>query len=69
MCDRCGDIVFLEKLDNKCLTIYEPIPKDWGVVDGKDFCPYCYAAYKDMMFEFFGTSLEEGKENEEQREV
>ena len=73
MCDRCGDIVFLEGyIDPKTPGYnmeYKPIPEDWGLISGKDFCPHCYNKYQDMMVEFFGMLLEKGEEHEKQGEV
>lgn len=64
-CDRCGESVFLNRIENKVTDggftktdIYEPKPEGWSRRECKDLCPFC-TKYFEEVFEEFMTDLKD----------
>ena len=61
-CDRCGESIFRKCTEEKELdggftrwNTFEPLPNGWGMHNGKDLCPECFAMWKTIENEFMNA--------------
>lgn len=65
-CDRCGEAIFLTKLDDKVLDggytriqQHTDIPQSWGMVERKNVCSKCNSLYQSIMAQYWDNGLDD----------